>query len=287
MGSLIGVAALVIALLGAIWMDRPLELFNSPPQVSRPDHSKEFDALHSEMEGLGTSAPWAGAFSSGDGLSGTTIYIHPSGRYCLHEWGDIGPGLSSCGRLRDQGDRLASQSKAAWEGSEKDGPAYLKVRWGRRNYLVPVRRVFDFVNSVNSQGEPRSERLYVHGAYLREEEQSLPVPGLPELPEPHRRLLRGQRVSAKVTGAGLRRGRLFWAAAKLFFKFEMPCRVHIALDRGSDAGLFVGMKLEAGEDDEPLSATVTSLGADSAEARVDMFECRGRNPRIGETFSTR
>ena len=287
MGQLLSAAVLVFLLLGAVWMDRPKELMDRAPRVERPNHGDEFSALSDEARLIPKSAPWAGTFSSGSGLTGTNIYILSSGRYCLNEWGDTGWMWSSCGRVRDQGDRLASESKAAWEASEKDGPTYLKVRWGRRRYLVPVRNVLAFVNAVNSGSMPGGESVYSYGSFLREGDDALPVEGLPELPEPYRRFLRAQPVSAKVTETGFRKGRLFWVASKVLLPIETPCRIDVTLDGGSAAGLFVGMELHSRDTEERLKATVTSLQPDSAEARIDYYNCRKRNPHIGEVFATR
>lgn len=287
MGQLLSASALVFLLLGAVWMDRPKELFATAPRMERPDHSEEYSTLRIEARGIGPGVPWAGSFSSGWGLGGKKVDVLASGRYCLHEWADIGSGRSSCGRLRDQGDRLASDSKAPWESSEKDGPTYLKVLWGRRRYLVPVRNVLAFVNAVNSGSMPGTGSGYSYGSFLREGDDAFDAAGLPDLPEPYRRHLRPRPVSAKVTGAGLRRGRLFWAASKFLITIEMPCRVDVTLEGGSEAGLFVGMELSSKDDDEDLRATVISLEPDSAEARVDYYNCRGRNPYVGEVFATR
>lgn len=287
MTHLISASALVFILLGATWLDRPKELWDRRPRVERPNHREEFSALCDEARRTDPAARWAGAFSTGWGLSGTNVYILPSGRYCLHEWADIGEGWSSCGRLRDQGDRLASESKAAWEGADAEGPTYLKVLWGRRRYLVPVRSVLAFVNAVNSGSMPGKGHGYSYGSFLHEGDDDVPAEGAPGLPEPYRRFLRAEPVAAKVSEAGLRRGRLFWMASKVFLPFETLCRVDVTFDGGSKAGLFVGMELHSQGAGESLKATVTGLQPDSAEARVDFYNCRGRNPNVGEVFSTR
>lgn len=287
MGKLGAVLVLVVGLLAAVWMDRPKDYFDFPDPVPHENEREAFMVVESQARELPPTSAWAGIYSSGSGLSGTTLYLLPSGRYCVHEWADIGEGYNRCGRLVERKDRFASESKAPWESHEKDGPTYLKVRWGPRHYLIPVRRALEFVNAVNAGFEPRHEFGPGFGGYLPRDEGKLAATGAPELPEPHRSLLRPVPVTTRVTGVGLTKGALFRLVSEWVLSFETDCRVDFTLDAGTMAGVFVGMELYSLDPDGGPSAKVLSAGPDSAVAQARKFDCREQSPRDAEAYSSR
>lgn len=278
---------LAVALVAALWLDRPDDDWDGRLPPERPDDAAAYRSVQEEAEALGPSQPWAGIYSSGPGLSGSTLYLLPSGRYCVHEWADIGEGRSACGRLVERPDRFVSESKAPWESYDKDGPAYLKVRWGSRHYLVPVRRALEFVNAVNAGFEPRQTDGLGFGGYLRHGEEALAAPGEPDLPRPQLGLLRPAPVTVRVDKPGFTRGALYSLASKWLEPIETDCRVDFALDAGSSAGVFVGMRLYPLPPGRGPSATVVSAEAGSAVARAVKYDCWGADPRRGDAYSTR
>ena len=122
-------------------------------------------------------------------------------------------------------------------------PRYHRVPWGKRLYLIAEGDELDFCNAVNLRG-PKDGLLTFF--YLRKEGRDQPIDGLPKLPEQWMRYLLREPVTAHVT--------------------EMTWEGWAKIDRGSDVGVFVGMKLCLASEGptEPVFVKVRSVETTSS-----------------------
>lgn len=141
---------------------------------------------------------------------GSGLVIAPSGRYCLIQYYDIGPGEEArCGLLRAEGMRLvASGEPHGWESALEEGPPYHVIRWGPRRYVVPERKMLSFVNDVNATEEPGYGGYGSFAAFIRPKDRDFVVSGPPDLPPEFADKLRPGLIDATALWVGARGGDL-------------------------------------------------------------------------------
>lgn len=234
-----------------------------------------------------SSHPWAGHFSGpGDGLTGSSLAIAPSGQYCLIDYYDMGPGESArCGDLRPDGTRLiAVGDPEDWEEGRDDGPPYRIVRWGARHYMIPERKMMSFVNDVNGTEEPSYGRHGSFSAFLRSKHGHILVSGLPDLPPEFAGLLRPGLIDATAVWVGPRTHRI-----ERIGRSEIEdCSTELRFDAGSSSGVFVGMQFHAQRGDVFSDVIVTAVTPGGSQGKVEQRDCDTDEPFVaGMRFSNR
>ena len=214
------------------------------------------------------SGPPPGEYYSGDGLGmNWTFKVTDAGRFEFAWHGCLGLYDSNEGKLAVDGRWVTlAPEKPRDNGFARQLPLrWLYLRWGQRHYLIADDELSDFVRDVNDQSEPRSD---AHGMHLlRDGDWKRRASGAPELPGEWASLLRPRPVSARVVA--IEEGGI------------------ATLDRGTDAGMAVGLPLTViapGNKDPRLgSGLVIDATPSSARMRVTL----GDKPRVGDLASTK
>lgn len=254
------------------------------------DMSKDYAEINQELDQLESPHPWAGSYGGPGSFSPHFIVIAPSGRYCSATFYDMGPTIQgNCGRLRLDGDRFVTAGRPQqWELEDSDGPPYLRIPWGARSYVVPERRMIEFINGVNGAREPRYDRGAfgggAMGSYLRGGDRSILVAGQPEIPEKYRNLLREKALDTTAVFISTRTN-----VVTRVGNIEIEdCGAPARFDAGSASGAFVGMKLHAQSGDVHASAILDAVEATSSTGRIKQYDCDKSDPLPEKTaFSTR
>lgn len=156
----------------------------------------------------------------------------------------------------------------------------LPIEWGGRIYLIDEKELKEFADSVNLGIEPRpclrsddAAFPWFGSFYLRKGDEKKPVSGIPKLPGLWTDYLLRKPVSAAVIE--IRE-----------IKEETYGTITIAaIDKGSSAGLKVGMLLFA-KNERPSrmeKAEVTSVAKSTAVIRI----LRNKSAHVGEIFFTK
>lgn len=250
-------------------------------EVTPQDVEKEL----SEMKG---PHPWAGTYNGPGGFSYDFLQLAPSGKFCALTFFDAGGSTSgNCGRLRLEGDRFVTDGRPqGWEERALNGPPYLRVPWGGRNYLVPERRIIDFINDVNGVKEPRYRTMLSGSlaAFIRGREVEIPVTGAPTVPEKYRPFILKTPLTA-VTLETAERTQIITRHGAIELE---DCGTDARFDLGSSSGAFVGMELHAQSGDQMAEVRLATVTADSSWGRITQNDCDSEDPLPTRTvFSTR
>ena len=250
------------------------------------DDGNDYSRVRAEIEQLKAPHPWAGEYSGSIRL----MSLAPSGRYCVTLESDMLTGTVSgnCGRLRLEGDWfVADDGPLEWEKSDDNGPPYLRVPWGEMSYLIPERRLLDFVNAVNAGDEPGyGSRIAV--GFVRSSEVEPLAAGEPALPAEFRALLRMKPLVATAVAVSSR--------TKTISRFEgvgddisiEKCASEGRFDIGAASGAFVGMELHAQSADELARVRLASVDAQSSSGLIEQEDCADRDLiPAGTRFATR
>jgi hypothetical protein len=122
----------------------------------------------------------------------------------------------------------------------KHGNVWYAVNWGDRRYLLGTKDLLDFCNHVNSGEEPGIDRASAF--FLHEDDLGKAVAGEPSLPDPWKRCLLEQPLSAEIVSVAPPSGADNAATARH--------EVTVTLNVGRKDGVFAGMKFHGHE--EPL-----------------------------------
>lgn len=238
--------------------------------------------IQRELATLGRH-PWAGEYYEGDGLGANiSLALAPSGGVAVTWTGCLGLYGANQGRVIERDGTL----RFAYEAPNADGfpgfpEAVLPVRWGERRYLVPERKLVDFVNAIHRGFEPRDR---IHGMFLLAEgDEAKPVQGLPALPPRHLAMIRSRSLEARVTAVERRETR----------KDAYGCTTvyRLTLDRGSRDGLAPGLELSPQGERTGIDTVVVERVAEaSATGRFAPLwdDCAQpkKAPGIGWRFAT-
>ena len=236
-----------------------------------------------------------GKYSIGDGLINDSIEINPDGTYaknhvsCTYATQQTGKLDSVNGTLhftllkfvgkkfaneKKEFNLLNSNNRKKFYDDEEDEPIpteyeFQPVRWGERIYLIDKDILQDFSNAINLGFEPRTGSdigLYYGPFFLRKGDENKTVHEKPLLPQEWQSFLLDRPVTTNV------------------LSIEEKGKVKIAtIDKGSQDGLRVGMKL-ARKDDMPEiwseEGVIISVENHTSKIRTYKFE-------IGDILSTR
>ena len=147
----------------------------------------------------------------------------------------------------------------------------LRVRWGRREYLIPEERLLAFVNAINAGSEPRAGGMGVF--YLKKGDQQIAASGSPDLSEAWRSYILSTPLKGKVV--------------RVLQRETTTTRPLVVLDTGSEKGLRPGMELFSFNERRPSFKAyllIQNLNSETAEAKVTF---QVRHIRVGDEWSTR
>jgi hypothetical protein len=212
--------------------------------------------------------------------SSCTFTTEESGTYLLSDGAVHFKTLKHVGRQHSgeqEVDLFDDQSRKeffGYRGDEKVEPLKTErslplVKWGGRIYLVAESDLSNFTHAVNLGLEPRadlSSEPYYGSFYLREGDLQKEVGGSPSLPEKSRALLLAKPLTATIVSIE-----------------EEGDERTATINRGSKAGLKVGMRL-IGKDEEPTpwgGTEVIATEAKSARVRV------GSESKVGDKLTTK
>ena len=233
--------------------------------------------IRAESAAMGPNPDWAGDYYQGDGL-GENIHVcvAPESGF-VFDW-------TSCTCLNDRNfgtvqttDGHIALSFQFPNKRERDrglAAELVPVRWGERRYLIDPDKLERFCADVNSGFEPRDD---VHGpCLLRTGDEHKPAPGLPSVPEEYRRLLLTVPVEPTVIEV---LGSESQESGLLFTR--------VALDAGSEQGVYPGMRMGLIEPHESGWLTVENVSARTCTAVVKENVSNGLLPKVGWRFTSR
>ncbi len=144
------------------------------------------------------------------------------------------------------------------------------VKWSGRLYLLHDQYFNDFVNAINLGLEPRrmlSGEPFYATFHLRQGDETKEVSGKPSLPKEWLDFLLEKPVEASIVKVE-----------------KQKSEVILTIDKGSEAGLKVGMQLielDAPEPSQSFDPIIVSVEKDSAKLRIQ------RELAVGTKLSTR
>lgn len=256
---------------------------SGPFESSNPELYEEIEA---EANGASPSHPWAGTYSFSGGFSPSSLVVSPAGRYCFVTFFDFGPTTQAhCAPLRPDGDRIVSGSPPKrWEAALPYAAPYLRVRWGKRRYLVPERGLLEFVNAVNQGTEPSFGRDSSGHAFLRHSDKDILVSGLPDLPPEYRSKLLSRTLMTRAVFVGPRKQ----VITKVHRMEEEDCSAPARFDAGSSSGVFVGMELYSQEGDRLARGEISAVERETSSALIRQYDCdKDEEIPSGTLFSSR
>jgi len=143
---------------------------------------------------------------------------------------------------------------------------YLPIRWRTRMYLIPKHEMMEFINAVNLSVEPRdnaTSKIYLGKFYLQDKTAKdldfdypiFLVRGLPELPGEWNSFLLKNSVTANI------------------IEITNQGKEKIAIiDKGSNDGLKIGMRLIAGNREPSLWSGAEILSVEEKTAKVKVLK---------------
>lgn len=180
-------------------------------------------ALHS---GTRPALDLEGTYQSSGGLGCVvTLELKGDSTFTYRMDSDVGNMETARGSVELVKDRvcfLPASESSLMKDSLLSGP-WVPIRWGKRFYLIPEKRMLSFVNSVNDGSEPRSSAI---GEFpLRGKDFRRRVVGAPLLPDEWREYLLPTPLQGSLTHIlddkaaevnlgrkdGLRPGMILWA----------------------------------------------------------------------------
>lgn len=250
--------------------------------------SGDYDKVKEELAALKSPHSWAGVYHGPGAMSPTSLYLAPSGRYCVVTFWDMGGQETGyCGRLTLEGgifrEGFWSRTK---NGEHYDGPPYVRISWAARKYLVPEKRILDFINAVNGFREPRHGGGVFTGGngFLLSGGADILVVGAPEVPAQYRSFLLPKPLLTTAvdissrTNIITRQGRYE----------DEDCGAEARFGAGASSGVFVGMSLHAQTSDVQAEALVKEVWVSSSAGRIKQDDCDKTDPiPVGTRFSSR
>lgn len=147
----------------------PLSLLAGPVRVERPDPITRLEQI-------------AGEYYLGRGLGfNFTLTIAPEGTFSYTWRGCLGNYAEVSGSAFLRNGELVLEPSSQKGGMDKRlDTRFVPIRWGARQYLVPLDELLDFASQVRQGREPRSSSL--GDFYLRQDDWNEPATGEPDLP---------------------------------------------------------------------------------------------------------
>jgi len=147
------------------------------------------------------------------------------------------------------------------EGFQGIAPQLVPIRWGQRHYLIPVDRMVDFVNAINSGTEPSELWGGKSGSFLlKRGDERKAVDGRPNLPAEYLAYLLEKPVEATITSVGGTHVKDSWRYTS------------VTLNAGAIDGLKKGMELHVFSPTRTFAtATIIRVSEHTADAMLEQF----------------
>jgi hypothetical protein len=226
------------------------------------------DALASvEVDsGLDTQDEWLGRYGG--------IQLQPNARFVADRSDScLGPFVHSLGTVVDHGDRI----ELVVDNGRPMPSAFLRVRWGKRHYLVAVNDAQYFCNAVNAGFEPCHESSAF--ALLRSGDEKYLAPGRPELPPEFSKLVFTEPIEATVIEVEPTEQRPWRHGIDRW-------HTQVTLDIGSDRGAWIGMEMWLPDHPDAEYLTIVDLGATTSKAEHIAWRPDKLHPEVGWLAST-
>ena len=231
---------------------------------------------------------WAGLYYYGNGLGDNVrLAVEPDAGFSMTRHGCLGLYDLAFGTV-EWGDSLIVLRPSVLDSRYASGmgipSAYVRVRWGRRHYLISPGNIVRFCNLVNAGWEP-GRGLLSH-FLLKSNEGEMRVTGLPEVPQPFRQYLARKPITARITEV-LSRSAMKPQEGQDSAGNGQGTNIHVLIDAGQLEGLHPRMTLfTVGE---PGSGTTVTIGAAGDHKAIGVIESWERKtpPALGCRLSTR
>jgi hypothetical protein len=247
-----------------------------------------YSDVKEELAALKLPHAWAGVYHGPGAMSPTSLYLAPSGRYCVVTFWDAGGSETGyCGRLSLRGgvfrENLWSRMR---NGDRYDGPPYIRISWGERRYLIPEKRILEFINHVNGTSEPRHGGGFLTGGagFLLSGGLDILVTGAPEVPSQYRPFLLMKPLMTAAVEISSRTNII-----TRYDRFEdEDCGAEARFGAGASSGIFIGMALHAQTSDVQAEALVKEVWISSSAGRIKQDDCDKTDPLPpGTRFASR
>ncbi len=161
--------------------------------------AKRHKATKRELAGLEDHA-WAGVYYQGDGVGvNATLTLAPQSGFVFIWRGCLGVYDRNYGGVTtsEHGTlQLVPKFENDRRGFQGVASELIPIAWGDRRYLVPVKKVTEFCNAVNSKREPRTQMRGFF--FLRRGDHEKPARGVPEIPEEYQAYLLKEPILAEI-----------------------------------------------------------------------------------------
>lgn len=247
-----------------------------------------YSEVKDELAALKSPHPWAGVYHGPGAMSPTSLYLAPSGRYCIVTFWDAGGSETGyCGRLSLEGGVFRENLWSRMRNGERyDGPPYVRISWGARRYLVPDKRILEFINAVNGAREPRHGGGFLSGgnAFLLAGGADILVTGSPDVPGDYRPFLLPKPLMTTAIDISPRTNII-----TRHERYEVEdCGAEAIFDAGASSGVFVGMALHAQTFDVQAEALIREVWVSSSAGRIKQYDCDKSDPiPAGTRFASR
>lgn len=226
---------------------------------------------------------WAGAYYFGDGLGlNIDFEFAPQSGFVITWKGCLGTYGVSYGSVTFQ-DKVVQLAPEASFGRMEDlflAPQFVKVRWGKRHYLVAADHMIEFANHVNAGLEPNTLFGGLSESFLLKlGDEKRRVSGQPDLPPEFLSYLLPKPVEAKIMSVG---------TTEVCDKELNEMKTSVTISAGRAEGLKPGMELYLNKPSKIFgTAKITAVDEHSATAVLDYMSDEGLLPSVAWELSSK
>jgi hypothetical protein len=231
---------------------------------------------------------WAGLYYYGDHLGdNVALALEPGVGFTMVRHGCEGLYGLSLGAV-DWSDSLIVLEPSSFDSLRVDGMAfpssYIRIRWGRRHYLIASDEVIPFCNWVNAGREP--DRRFASAFLLKDDDEKIPVSGFPRVPKAFRQYLVRKPVHAEIIKV-LSRRTLKPEPGDSALELGPRTVTRVAINAGGLEGLHPGMELHVvGRSTGGAALIVLAVGDHEAIGEFDSWFAE-LHPDVSWKLSTR
>jgi hypothetical protein len=233
---------------------------------------------------------WAGEYYFGDGLGvNVSISLAPKSGFVFTWVGCLGLYDLNYGKVEEKDGKIIflPELPNKREGFQGVDTEFYPVLWGERHYLIPMKRMIDFTNDVNSGFiSPRSSYKMFSGLFpLRESDREKPASGKPNIPAEFMGYLLDKPIKARIS-------EVLESSLVDDEDYDSKTRTTVViLDVGSKNGVKVGMEFRTFKPSRIFEAAeIIEVGETNSKARIvqTVFkDVESLVPTIDWRFSTR
>lgn len=226
-------------------------------------YEKKTNAIRTEA--LTKDQPdWAGEYYFGDGLGvNVDLALAPRNGFTFTWNGCLGLYDLNYGDISVANETITlnftfPNQREGFQGIE---PTLVPIRWGQRHYLIPVNKMLDFANAINSGTEPSDLWGGRSGSFLlKNGDEKNPVEGRPNMPAEYLAYLLEKPVEATITSVGDSHVTESWRYTA------------VTLNAGTVDGLKKGMEMHVFSPSRTYAtATIIGVAEHVADAMLEQF----------------